>query len=100
MDHVSTLLSVPIPILIGATVPQSVPYELLPDLPGWATTALLALWVAFWLLDKMGKLPGTSKADEADERLVRMVDELSHDVRELKVATTELRIELAGKKNG
>lgn len=56
------LLSVPVPLFAGVVVPQVSP-ELLDRGPGWLATALLGAWVTLWFLDRVGKLPGASRAD-------------------------------------
>ena len=53
------LLDAPVPAV--ATVLQ-LNVEDLPAAPSWAATVLLGLWVAGWILDRMGKLPGNGSS--------------------------------------
>lgn len=95
---VHNTLNLPIiPLSIGAAVPQEVPIEFLADAPSWVTTVVLAIWVAGWFADKLGKLPTSGESAIRDERLITLLVELTKKVDDLSHAVTELRIELAKK---
>ena len=53
------VFSVPVPAFVAAALPQ-LPEGLSQSTPGWVTNIILAAWVLGWLLDKLGKLPGST----------------------------------------